>query len=143
MRIIAIASTIAVLTIYSVYLQLQINELQDSKLVAVTESDVIKKFDGGPFIPVKSPTSARVEPTVSARGLISEEGVSTLLADSSAAESIGEFVSADPLTTRSMVESESRSIGAYRDVDDETPRPEAFAEPINIGEYIPVKLGDG
>ena len=143
MKIIAIASTIAVLSSYSVYLQLQINELQDSRLVAVPASDVKKKFDGGHFIPVKSPMSARVEPTVSARGLISEEGVSTLLADGSAAKSVGEFISADPLTARPMAESEPRSIGAYRGVDDETPRPEALADPRNIGEYIPVKLAGG
>jgi hypothetical protein len=143
MKIIAIASTIGVFAIYSVYLQLQINELRDSMLVVVPASDVIKKFDGGPFIPVKSPMSARIEPAVSASELISEVGVPTLVADRGVARDIGEFIPVDSMSTRTIVESAPRSIGPYRGVDDETPRPEALAEPRNIGEYIPVKLAGG
>jgi len=142
MKSMLLAAAIVVLAIYVVYLQFQVNGLQDVKLASVPVDDTLTPFDGGPFVPVDTPVGTRAESTVSA-SILEVENSASLVAESATARDIGEFISADPLTARPMVESEPRLIGAYRGVDDETPHPEALAEPRNIGEYMPVKLAGG
>jgi len=138
-----LVSAIAALTFYMFYLQFQIGELQDNKRSLIAVDDVLPQFDGGPYIPVDTTVRAAPESTASADRSMPVKASSNLVADNGVARSIGEFISADPMSAPAIVESAPRSIGVYRAVDDETPRPDALAEPRNIGEYLPVRVTGG
>jgi hypothetical protein len=137
-----LVAAIALLALFVVYLQFQVNGLQEIKRVSVPVDDVSTIFDGGPFVPVGTLLGAVIQSTVSAP-IPMVENAASLLVDSDDARNIGGLISTDPMSSRTIVESIPRSIGSYRDPDDKTPRPEAFVEPRNIGEYMPVEMAGG